>query len=164
MRNHPNEKVRLSVELYHLLSKFTIAEEAAIRLVTPLIKFVSLKRGNVGSKGQIWCVFQQSTLVLDLPHLPTQCKMIFITRNTATETSGTASLLLFFYVRKSGRQRAPIARTSERTRFRISRQIAAALAVFLCLEMVLVEASSVAFPHLTFFQRDLGQIVPAIPT
>jgi hypothetical protein len=67
-------------ELQALLRTLTSAEEAAIRRITPLISIVRLAHGNIGSKGNTSCVWQQSKLATVLPNLPSECKFIIITR------------------------------------------------------------------------------------
>lgn len=58
----------------------TAAEEAAIRQITPLISIVRLTHGNIGSKGNTSCVWQQSRLNTVLPNLPQNCGYIVVKR------------------------------------------------------------------------------------
>ena len=74
-----NPNVTRARELFELLSTFTAAEEAAIRQITPMISIVRLAQGNIGSKGNTSCVWQQSKLNTILPNLPRECKHIVIT-------------------------------------------------------------------------------------
>ena len=73
-----NNNVTMYRELYHLLSTFTGAEEAAIRQISPLISIVRFPHGSLGSKGNTTCVWQQSKLNLILPNLPEECKFVII--------------------------------------------------------------------------------------
>ena len=73
-----NKNVTIYRELYHLLSTFTGAEEAAIRQISPLISIVRFPHGSLGSKGNTTCVWQQSKLNLILPNLPEECKFVII--------------------------------------------------------------------------------------
>jgi len=77
-------------ELHTLLNSFTSAEEAAIRQITPLVSIVRLAHGNIGSKENTTCVWQQSKLNLIMPNLPSQCKFIVV-RRTSTTTSKVKS-------------------------------------------------------------------------
>ena len=78
----PNEDENFTIyrKLHSLMKSLTAAEEAAIRQITPLISIVRLTHGNIGSKGNTGCVWQQSKLNLILPNLPEECKFIIITR------------------------------------------------------------------------------------
>ena len=62
-------KAELIVVLNRVLTTLTIAEEAAIRQVTPLISIASLKNGNIANKGNISCVNQQCKWQSVLPNL-----------------------------------------------------------------------------------------------
>ena len=53
-----------SHELHHLLSSFTVIEEAAIRTVVPLLSIIRLMHGNIKTKGNTSCVWQKSKLCL----------------------------------------------------------------------------------------------------
>jgi hypothetical protein len=68
-------------ELHFLLDSFTTVEKAAIRQITPLISILHCSQGNIGSKGNISCVFQQSRLAVILPNLPMECKYIILARS-----------------------------------------------------------------------------------
>ena len=73
----PASAEELEVELRWVLASLTMAEEAAIRRVTPLATLVRLKHGNIGSKGVVSCVAQSTAqLASVLPRLPTECKTI----------------------------------------------------------------------------------------
>ncbi|KAL7537702.1 hypothetical protein ACHAXR_008006, partial [Thalassiosira sp. AJA248-18] len=78
--------VRRSVQLHELLSSFTPVEEAAIRRITPLASIVKLAHGNIGTKGNISCVWQQSSLGTVLPNLPQDCRFIVIVRQQGTSS------------------------------------------------------------------------------
>lgn len=71
-------------ELYDLLTTFTSAEEAAIRQITPMVSIVRLTHGNLATKGNTTCVWQQSKLNLVLPNLPQSCQFIVIKRTSST--------------------------------------------------------------------------------
>jgi hypothetical protein len=73
----------MAQELETLLLKLTAAEEAAIRPITPLLSIMRLKQGNIGTKGNVSCVWQRSTLTHILPNLPTECSMIIIKRSNS---------------------------------------------------------------------------------
>ena len=78
--------------LQFLLSSFTAVEEAAIRQITPLISLVRLSTGSISSKGNTSCLWQNSSLNLILPNLPSECKYILITRQSHSNSeSGTKS-------------------------------------------------------------------------
>ena len=62
-------------ELDQLLDSMTPAEEAAIRMVTPVLSIVSLRYGNIASKGNTTCVRQKSWMQGILPNLPTECRV-----------------------------------------------------------------------------------------
>ena len=70
--NDPN--VGIAIELKDILFSMTCIEEAAIRQITPLISIVKLAHGNIGSKGNTTCMWNQSRLCTILPNLPNQCK------------------------------------------------------------------------------------------
>ncbi len=74
-------------ELQLLLKDFTVVEEAAIRQITPLISMLRLKGGNIGSKGNISCVWQKSRLANVLPNLPSEVKYIIILRSNTSATA-----------------------------------------------------------------------------
>jgi hypothetical protein len=78
------------VEFHYILGQLSIAEESAIRQITPLISIVKLKHGNVGRKGVVSCVQQSSLLNRILPNLPQQCKTLVFQR-----THGDGSMKSF---------------------------------------------------------------------
>jgi hypothetical protein len=78
------------VEFHYILGQLTVAEESAIRQITPLISIVRLKHGNVGRKGVVSCVQQSSNLNKILPNLPQQCKFLVFQR-----TNGDGSMKSF---------------------------------------------------------------------
>ena len=63
-----------------VLKGLTLAEEAAIRAVVPLVQVARLSAGNIASKGNISCVFQETSWSKVLPHLPEECKIIVLKR------------------------------------------------------------------------------------
>ena len=77
---------QMSHMLHHLLSSLTPVEEAAIRRVCPLLSVVKLSYGNLGSKGNVSCVFQDSKLGTILPNLPTKYKFIVVMCNAGTSS------------------------------------------------------------------------------
>jgi hypothetical protein len=69
------------VEFHYILGQLSIAEEAAIGQITPLISLVKLKNGNLGRKGFVTCIQQSSNLnKILLPNLPQQCKFLVFQR------------------------------------------------------------------------------------
>ena len=72
----PNYKI--CHQLHCLLTDITLAEEAAIRQITPLISIVRLTHGNCATKGNTSCVWQESKLRLILPNLPKECCYVLI--------------------------------------------------------------------------------------
>ena len=50
----------------------TCIEETAIRKITALILIVKLTYGNIGSKGNTTCMWNESKLSTILPNLPTK--------------------------------------------------------------------------------------------
>ena len=66
--------------IYDLVNNLTGAEEAAIRQIAPLISIVSLRNGNIASRGNTSCVYQKSRLSKILPNLPSECRYIVIRR------------------------------------------------------------------------------------
>ena len=48
--------------------------EAAIRQIIPLVSIVKLPHGNIGSKGNATCMWDQSQLCTILPNLPSTCQ------------------------------------------------------------------------------------------
>ena len=81
--SNTSDKVLLSVKLHHLLDSLTAAEEAAVRRITPLLKLYRLTHGNMGVRGNVHCVWVNSTLGKVLPNLPEECKLIVVTRQGA---------------------------------------------------------------------------------
>ena len=69
---------RICHQLHCLLTDITLAEEAAIRQITPLISIVRLTHGNCATKGNTSCVWQESKLNLVLPNLPKECCYVLI--------------------------------------------------------------------------------------
>lgn len=69
-------KIVLAQELDTLLRSMTAAEEAAIRQVSPLVSLARLRHGNIGSKGNITCVHQDTKWNKLLPNLPTECNTV----------------------------------------------------------------------------------------
>jgi hypothetical protein len=66
-------------ELYTLLTSLTMAEEGAIRTITPLISITRLLHGNIGTKGNTSCVWQSNTRLIQLlPNLPSEVGVIFL--------------------------------------------------------------------------------------
>ena len=70
------------------MQSLTAAEEAAIRQITPLISIVRLDHGNLATKGNTSCVWQQSKLSRILPNLPTECKFVILTRRQRSHDNG----------------------------------------------------------------------------
>ena len=58
--------------IYDALNNLTGAEEAVIRQIAPLISIVSLRNGNIASRGNMLCVYQKSKLSKILPNLPSE--------------------------------------------------------------------------------------------
>ena len=75
-----SEMVRVWRIIYDLVNNLTGAEEAAIRQIAPLISIVSLRNGNIASRGNTSCVYQKSRLSKILPNLPSECRYIVIRR------------------------------------------------------------------------------------
>ena len=75
--------------LHNALNDLTGAEEAAIRQISPLISIVSLKNGNIASRGNTSCVYQKSKLSRILPNLPSECSYIVIRRRQRSKTNNT---------------------------------------------------------------------------
>lgn len=69
--------IPLEQELHALLDSVTLAEEAAVKQIAILMSIVRLKHGNIGSKGSIACVRQESVLHTVLPNLPAECVTTF---------------------------------------------------------------------------------------
>lgn len=80
LSDNEDTNVTKARKLYDLLSSFTPAEEAAIRQITPLLSIVRLAQGNIGTKGNTSCVWQESKMATILPNLPSECKFIVVTR------------------------------------------------------------------------------------
>ena len=83
---------KLAQELQHLLLSFTIVEEAAIRTIVPLMSIVRLNHGSIKTKGNTSCVWQHSQLCTVLPNLPSECKIIVITRRNKKGDKGKSKL------------------------------------------------------------------------
>jgi hypothetical protein len=84
------------VEFHYILGQLTVAEESAIRQITPLISIIRLKRGNVGRKGVVSCVQQSSNLNKILPNLPQQCKFLVFQR---TQGDGSMKSFTVFFLK-----------------------------------------------------------------
>jgi hypothetical protein len=69
-----------AVKIHYIPGQLSIAEDATIRQITPLISFVKLKHGNLGRKGVVTCIQQSSNLNKILPNLPQQCKCLVFQR------------------------------------------------------------------------------------
>ena len=82
--------IRYGRELFHLLSNCTAAEEAAIRQIIPMISITRLAMGNIASKGNTTCIWQESKLNMVLPNLPSECKIIVI--HSSSNGSSTTQL------------------------------------------------------------------------
>ena len=78
-------------QLHHLLSNLTGAEEAAIRMIAPLVSIVSLKHTSLGMKGNVSCVWQNSKLGRVLPNIPADCKHIFLRHQQQQQQSNGPS-------------------------------------------------------------------------
>jgi hypothetical protein len=74
------------LELQFVLGQLSLAEEAAIRLNTPLVGLVRYKHGNIGRKGSVTFVRTQSKLALVAPNLPSEVMYIVFCR--AGESGG----------------------------------------------------------------------------
>ena len=74
--------VKISIELKLILSSMTCIEEAAIRQITPLISIVNLAYGNIGSKGNTKCMWNDSKLSNMLPNLPNKCHYFALSYNS----------------------------------------------------------------------------------
>ena len=60
----------------------TCIKEAAIRQITPLISIVKLSYGNIGSKGDTTCMWNDSKLSNILPNLPSKCQKFVLSHNS----------------------------------------------------------------------------------
>jgi hypothetical protein len=66
-------------ELDCLLKQLTLAEEAAIRRITPMVSIVRMQRGNIATKGNTSCVWKSvQRLASVLPNLPHECDFIVV--------------------------------------------------------------------------------------
>ena len=74
----PHGPFRADFILQHLLDKATPAEEAAIRRITPFVKIIRLRYGNIKSRGVTTCVMQDSVINNELPNLPEDTRVITI--------------------------------------------------------------------------------------
>ena len=72
--NVTDRNVSIAIELKYILSSMSCIEEAAIRQITPLVSIVKLAHGNIGSKGNTTCMWNQSKLCTILPNLPSTCQ------------------------------------------------------------------------------------------
>ena len=72
--NVTDRNVSIAIELKYILSTMSCIEEAAIRKITPLVSIVKLAHGNIGSKGNTTCMWNQSKLCTILPNLPSTCQ------------------------------------------------------------------------------------------
>ena len=70
----PNRNITIAIELKQILSSMSCIEEAAIRQITPLVSIVKLAHGNIGSKGNTTCMWNESSLCTILPNLPSTCQ------------------------------------------------------------------------------------------
>jgi hypothetical protein len=66
--------------LHTLLFYFTCSEEAAIRQISQLMCITKYSLGNIGSKGNVSCVFQDCKLQRILPNTPQSIINIVVTR------------------------------------------------------------------------------------
>jgi hypothetical protein len=76
--------------LQTLMENMTLAEEQAISRIVPMLKIVSLKQGNLASRGNTTCVFQKSKLHTVLPNLPRECKYIIVKRKSRCNNTNNA--------------------------------------------------------------------------
>ena len=60
--NATERNVSIVIELKHVLSSMSCTEETIIRQFTPLVSIVKLAHGNIGSKGNTTCMWNQSKL------------------------------------------------------------------------------------------------------
>ena len=72
--NVTNRNVSIAIELKYILSSMPCIKEATIRQITPLVSIVKLAHGNIGSKGNTTCMWNQSKLCTILPNLPNTCQ------------------------------------------------------------------------------------------
>ena len=72
--NSSDPNIKIAIELKLILSTMTCIEVAAIRQITPLISIVKLAYGNIGSKGNTTCMWNESKLSIILPNLPSKCQ------------------------------------------------------------------------------------------
>ena len=72
--NATDRNVSIAIELKHMLSSISCIEKATIRQITPLTSIVKLVHGNIGSKGNTPCMWNQSKLCTILPNLPSICQ------------------------------------------------------------------------------------------
>ena len=59
----------MAIELKHILSSMACIEEATIRKITRLVSIVKLAHGNIGSKSNTTCMWNNSKLSTILPNL-----------------------------------------------------------------------------------------------
>ena len=60
----------------------TCIEEATIRQITSLMRIVKLAYGNIGSKGNTTCMWNNSKLSNILPNLPSKCQYFVLSCNS----------------------------------------------------------------------------------
>ena len=68
----------------------TCIEEAAIRLITPLISILKLAYGNIGSKENTTRIWNDSKLSNILPNLPSKCQYFVLSHNSKKECKITS--------------------------------------------------------------------------
>ena len=82
---------QMSHLLHQLLSTLTPVEEAAIRRICPLLSIVKLAHGNIGVRGNVSCVHQDSKLGTVLPNTPDKCNVIVISRTDKAKSRMTST-------------------------------------------------------------------------
>ena len=87
--NSIDPNVKIAIESKRNLSSMTCIEEAAIRQITPLISIVKLVFGNIGSKGNTTCMWNDSKLSNILPNLPSKCQYFVLSHNSKKESKIT---------------------------------------------------------------------------
>ena len=60
-------------------------EEAVIRQITLLVSIIKLAHGNIGSKGNTTCMYNQSKLCTILPNLPRTCQYFLLSYEAKTQ-------------------------------------------------------------------------------
>ena len=81
--------VKIAIELKRILSSMTSIEETATRQITLLISIVKLAFGNIGSKGNITCMWNDSKLSNILLNLPNKCQYFVLSYNLKKESKIT---------------------------------------------------------------------------